>query len=157
LGSENTVVPDINDMIAIPNDVLVLTSDGLTGALNDQEIMQTVNSAPTLKQACENLIHAAKLAGGMDNIPCPLIRFVACPWYQTFLRSLRSRGRRKWDRLHYYFFIELNETISLQVSPSNPVNSDNTVAPPYGLAQHNWQRQLLLHSRRCKLSRCKTN
>jgi serine/threonine protein phosphatase PrpC len=94
LGSENTVVPDVDDMIAIPDDVLVLTSDGLTGALSDQEIMQTVNSAANLRQACENLIQAAKLAGGMDNITCLLIRFVESPWYQTFLRSLRSGGSR---------------------------------------------------------------
>jgi serine/threonine protein phosphatase PrpC len=94
LGSENTVVPDVDDMIAIPDDVLVLTSDGLTGALSNQEIMETVNSAASLKQACENLIHAAKLAGGTDNITCLLIRFVESPWYQTFLRSLRSGGSR---------------------------------------------------------------
>jgi serine/threonine protein phosphatase PrpC len=94
LGSENTVVPDIDDMIAIPEDVLVLTSDGLTGALSDREIMQTVNSAASLSQACENLIHAAKLAGGMDNITCLLIRFVECLWYQTFVRNLRSGGSR---------------------------------------------------------------
>jgi serine/threonine protein phosphatase PrpC len=94
LGSENTVIPDVDDMIAIPDDVLVLTSDGLTGALSDREIMQTVNSAASLKEACENLIHAAKLAGGMDNITCLLIRFVESPWYQTLLRKLRSRGSR---------------------------------------------------------------
>lgn len=96
LGSENTVLPDVDDMIAISDDVLVLTSDGLTGALSDQEIMQTVNSAASLRQACENLVHAAKLAGGMDNITCLLIRFVECPWYQSFFRSLRSGGRRQW-------------------------------------------------------------
>jgi serine/threonine protein phosphatase PrpC len=94
LGSENTVIPDVDDMIAIPDDVLVLTSDGLTGALSDREIMQTVNSAASLKEACENLIHAARLAGGMDNITCLLIRFVESPWYQTFLRSLRSGWSR---------------------------------------------------------------
>jgi protein phosphatase len=94
LGSENTVVPDVDDMVAISDDVLVLTSDGLTGALSDQEIMQAVNSAASLGQACETLIKSAKLAGGTDNMTCLLIRFVESPWYQTCLRSLRGSGGR---------------------------------------------------------------
>jgi serine/threonine protein phosphatase PrpC len=94
LGSENTVVPDLDDMVAISDDVLVLTSDGLTGALSDTEILKTVNSAANLEQACENLIQSAKLAGGTDNITCLLIRFIDSPWYQTCLRSLRTTGSR---------------------------------------------------------------
>ena len=94
LGSEDTVTPDLDDMVAISDDVLVLTSDGLTGALSDKEIMQTVNSAASLGQACENLIQSAKLAGGTDNITCLLIRFIESPWYQTCLRSLRTTGSR---------------------------------------------------------------
>jgi serine/threonine protein phosphatase PrpC len=93
LGSEGTV-PDLDDMVAISDDVLVLTSDGLTGALSDTEILQTVNSAASLGQACENLIQSAKLAGGTDNITCLLIRFIESPWYQTCLRSLRTTGSR---------------------------------------------------------------
>ena len=91
LGSEETVVPDLDDMVAIPDDVLVLTSDGLTGVLSDQEIMKTVNSAASLEEACQSLIQSAKLRGGTDNITCLLIRFVAPPWYQNCLRSLRGR------------------------------------------------------------------
>jgi serine/threonine protein phosphatase PrpC len=94
LGSEDTVAPDLDDMIAISDDVLVLTSDGLTGALSDKEIMETVNSAASLRQACEDLIQSAKLAGGTDNITCLLIRFIESPWYQTCLRSLRTTGSR---------------------------------------------------------------
>jgi serine/threonine protein phosphatase PrpC len=94
LGSETTVTPDLDDMVAVSDDVLVLTSDGLTGVLSDREIMRTVNSAPSLGQACENLIQSAKLAGGTDNITCLLIRFVESPWYQTCLRSLRTTRSR---------------------------------------------------------------
>jgi serine/threonine protein phosphatase PrpC len=94
LGSEGTVAPDLDDMVAISDDVLVLTSDGLTGALSDTEILKTVNSAASLGQACENLIQSAKLAGGTDNITCLLIRFIESPWYQTCLRSLRTTGSR---------------------------------------------------------------
>ena len=94
LGSETTVVPELDDMVAVSDDVLVLTSDGLTGALSDKEIMETVKSATSLGQACESLIQSAKLAGGTDNITCLLIRFVESPWYKTCLRSLRTTGSR---------------------------------------------------------------
>jgi serine/threonine protein phosphatase PrpC len=94
LGSDNTVEPEVDDLVAISDDVLVLTTDGLTGALSDQEIMRTVNSAASLGQACEDLIQSAKLAGGTDNITCLLIRFVKLAWYQTYLRNLRGSGSR---------------------------------------------------------------
>lgn len=94
LGSESTVAPDLDDMVAITDDVLVLTSDGLTGALSDAQILKTVNSAASLGQACDNLIQSAKLAGGTDNITCVLVRFIESHWYQTCLRSLRPTGSR---------------------------------------------------------------
>jgi serine/threonine protein phosphatase PrpC len=94
LGSQNPVIPDLDDMVAVSDDVLILTSDGLTGALTDREILQTVNSAVSLAQACENLVQSAKLAGGNDNITCLLIRFVESPWYQKCLRSLRTTRSR---------------------------------------------------------------
>jgi PPM family protein phosphatase len=94
LGSENTIAPDVDDLVAVSDDVLLLASDGLTGALSDEEIMRTVNSAATLGQACETLVQAAKLAGGRDNITCLLVRFVDSPWYRTYLRGLGSGGSR---------------------------------------------------------------
>jgi serine/threonine protein phosphatase PrpC len=94
LGSEDEVAPDLDDMVAISDDVLVLASDGLTGALTDQEIMHTVNSAASLGLACETLIGSAKLAGGRDNITCLLIRFVESPWYRICLRNLHLSGSR---------------------------------------------------------------
>jgi serine/threonine protein phosphatase PrpC len=94
LGSEDTIAPDLDDMVAISDDVLVLASDGLTGALSDTEILKTVHSAVSLGQACENLIQSAKLAGGTDNITCLLIHFIEAPWYRTCLRSLRTTRSR---------------------------------------------------------------
>jgi serine/threonine protein phosphatase PrpC len=94
LGSENAIAPDVDDLVAISDDVLLLATDGLTGAVGDQEIMRTVNSAVSLGEACEALIKSAKSAGGRDNITCVLIRFVESPWYRIHLRSLRKSGRR---------------------------------------------------------------
>jgi serine/threonine protein phosphatase PrpC len=94
LGSEDAIAPDVDDLVAISDDVLLLTTDGLTGALVDQEIMRTVNSAATLEEACEALIRSAKSAGGRDNITCVLVRVVTAPWYRIWPQSLRKGGGR---------------------------------------------------------------
>jgi serine/threonine protein phosphatase PrpC len=94
LGSEDPVEPDLDDMMAVSDDVLVLASDGLTRTLSDQEILTAVTAADGLQHACDDLIQSAKDAGGEDNITCMLIRFVELQWYETCLRRFRiGRGR----------------------------------------------------------------
>ena len=89
LGSEQTVEPDLDDLMAVSDDVLVLASDGLTRALSDQEILAAVDAAAGLGHACDDLIQSAKDAGGEDNITCLLIRFVELSWYETCRRRFR--------------------------------------------------------------------
>jgi serine/threonine protein phosphatase PrpC len=93
LGAENTVEPDLDDIIAVAGDKLMLASDGLTRTLSDGEILAAVDGAPDLDQACEDLIQAAKAAGGEDNITCMLIHFVELPWYKIYRRRFRMGGR----------------------------------------------------------------
>ena len=94
LGSEDSVKPDVDDLIALPNDVLVLASDGLTKHVKDDWMLGIINEAPTLEQACSDLIDAAKAHGGDDNITCVLIKLVELPWF----KRLFSSGGRKWQK-----------------------------------------------------------
>ena len=55
---------------------LALCSDGLWGVVNDQEISRTIVEAPTLHRACQNLVEAANLAGGPDNITLILVQLI---------------------------------------------------------------------------------
>jgi serine/threonine protein phosphatase PrpC len=55
---------------------LILCSDGLWGVVNDQEISRTIVEAPTLHRACQNLVEAANLAGGPDNITLILVQLI---------------------------------------------------------------------------------
>lgn len=80
LGCEETVEPDLDDLEAAEGDVLLLTTDGLTRHLPDEQILEIVKAAPTLQQACHNLIQAAKNAGGQDNITCLLLRWADRGW-----------------------------------------------------------------------------
>jgi protein phosphatase len=97
LGSEDSVRPDVEDMVAMPGDVLVLASDGLTKHVKDDWMLSIINDAPTLDQACNDLIDAAKAHGGDDNITCILLKAVHQPWYQTLTRFLPGGGNHKWQ------------------------------------------------------------
>src|SRR6266700_2267220 len=94
LGSEEAVEPDVEDLIAMPGDVLLMTSDGLTRHVRDEEILQMVTTSPDLKQACSALIQAARDRGGDDNITCLLVRIVERSWYQNILSKLFFGGQQ---------------------------------------------------------------
>ncbi len=92
LGSEEAVEPDIEDLVAVPGDVLLMTSDGLTRHVHDEEILQIVTGAADLNQACNALVQAAKDRGGDDNITCLLVRIVERSWYQNIFSKLFFGG-----------------------------------------------------------------
>lgn len=51
-----------------PGDRLLLCSDGLSGMITDEEILQLSRTNPDPATACKALVEAAKMAGGHDNI-----------------------------------------------------------------------------------------
>lgn len=55
-----------------PGDQLLLCTDGLWGMIEDAEIVNLVETAPSPHSACENLVAAANAAGGNDNITAVL-------------------------------------------------------------------------------------
>jgi len=54
--------------------ILLLCSDGLTGMLDDQEILNIVSSSFTPKEGVQNLIKEANKKGGEDNISIILMK-----------------------------------------------------------------------------------
>ncbi len=54
---------------------LLICSDGLWGVVPDPQIKHVVNDAPHPQIACEQLVQAANLAGGPDNISVVIVRF----------------------------------------------------------------------------------
>jgi len=57
----------------LPNDILLLCSDGLTDLLWNDEILEVIRSKPNLKEASRALIDLANSRGGHDNITVVLI------------------------------------------------------------------------------------
>jgi serine/threonine protein phosphatase PrpC len=83
LGSEESVDPDVEELVVVAGDVLVMCSDGLTKYVHDEEILRLTSASQSLEQACDALIQSAKERGGDDNITCLLLKFVERPWYKS--------------------------------------------------------------------------
>lgn len=92
LGADMDVEADVEDLVALPGDALLMSSDGLTRHVRDDEILEVINSSPDLDSACSKLIQAAKERGGDDNITCLLLRIVERPWYKNLLRKFVPGG-----------------------------------------------------------------
>jgi PPM family protein phosphatase len=96
LGSEESVEPDIEDLVTLADDVLVMSSDGLTKYIRDEEILKIVTSSQSLEEGCNKLIQTARQRGGDDNITCLLLKVVQQPWYKGILQKLFGGGS-KWQ------------------------------------------------------------
>ena len=66
LGCTSFVEPDVTVKGFLKDDVLVLTSDGLTNMVKDQEIYEIIKD--NIEVATEKLVDKANENGGLDNI-----------------------------------------------------------------------------------------
>ena len=75
LGLEGPVQPDVVDVEALPGDVFLLCSDGLTAMLTDPDIEATLNAGlpEGIDAAADALVRAANEEGGVDNITVALL------------------------------------------------------------------------------------
>jgi serine/threonine protein phosphatase PrpC len=74
LGLRRSVEIDLLSEPLLPGDLFLLCSDGLTGMLNDRQILELVLLSDDLPEACDNLIALANEAGGTDNITALVIK-----------------------------------------------------------------------------------
>ena len=85
-----------------PGEILLLCSDGLTGELTDQQILQLSCAADTLDGLVSQLISAANQNGGRDNISCIVLACEATPTLVVpvkrglldYLIPFRNRAKR---------------------------------------------------------------
>jgi protein phosphatase len=74
VGVEDNVSLDIIKSKAIPGDLYLLCSDGLSDMADDAAIEKCMNSYPALNEIASGLIDLAKAGGGKDNITVVLVR-----------------------------------------------------------------------------------
>lgn len=74
LGMQEQVSVDLQSDDAAAGDCYVLCSDGLSGMIDDSEILEVVSKTPDLEEACRKLIQLANEHGGEDNITALVVR-----------------------------------------------------------------------------------
>jgi protein phosphatase len=79
LGMQEHVSVDLQGDDVSVGDCYVLCSDGLSGMIEDAEILEIVSGAGNIEEACRRLIAVANEHGGEDNITAVLVRIVEEP------------------------------------------------------------------------------
>jgi serine/threonine protein phosphatase PrpC len=68
--------PTCSPWISSLDDMLLLTSDGLTRYAKPEDIARIATTDADLATICHGLIEHAKQGGGADNITCMMLRVV---------------------------------------------------------------------------------
>jgi protein phosphatase len=74
LGMKDSVLVDLNKFPIVVGDIYLACSDGLSGMITDEQILEIVNTTTNLDKACKILINKANEAGGIDNITVVIAR-----------------------------------------------------------------------------------
>lgn len=74
LGTEYTLEPDVSQCSMQSGDFILICTDGLSNAINEQDMVYAVLNASDLNEACELLVSKAKENGGFDNITLVAIK-----------------------------------------------------------------------------------
>jgi serine/threonine protein phosphatase PrpC len=68
LGIAESINPDFLSYKILPEDILIICSDGLNSMLKDREIAEIIDKSKSPKDITKNLIKGALIKGGLDNI-----------------------------------------------------------------------------------------
>ncbi|HZW04182.1 MAG TPA: protein phosphatase 2C domain-containing protein [Anaerolineaceae bacterium] len=74
LGQAEPFKPDVQTLPIPEGGQIMLCSDGLWGVIPDDEMQRIINQAADPATACKELVEAANIGGGPDNISVILIR-----------------------------------------------------------------------------------
>jgi PPM family protein phosphatase len=75
IGVSHDIDVDSMTLELLPDDVLLLCSDGLTGVVDDATIASEINRPDAPEDVLDRLVHLANDAGGPDNVTAILLRY----------------------------------------------------------------------------------
>jgi serine/threonine protein phosphatase PrpC len=97
LGAEESVDPDLADHELLPEDVLLMCSDGLSHFVSDHAITEVLMASPSPEKACDDLIQTAKASSSNDNISCLVLRASEPSWSDRMLGRLKPRRTKSLE------------------------------------------------------------
>lgn len=74
IGDKARTEADLFEQQLAPGDALLLCSDGLSGMVTDEQMLQIWNTSASPQEACDRLVEAANEAGGEDNITVVIVK-----------------------------------------------------------------------------------
>jgi protein phosphatase len=74
LGVAKDIDPDFNSFKVLPEDILLLCSDGLNSMLKDEDIANIIDKYKDAKDIAKNLIKGAIKKSGLDNITVIVVK-----------------------------------------------------------------------------------
>ena len=74
LGTEYNLDPDVCRESVQNGDIILICTDGLSNAVNEEDMVHTIVNSSDLNEACGLLIGKAKENGGFDNITVVVIQ-----------------------------------------------------------------------------------
>lgn len=91
MGAEEIVKADICEIPYYKDDVLIISSDGLSDCVSPEEIMDAAANDSTDK-ACRSLVDLANKRGGYDNVTVIMLRIKQGQRNQHAMKRLISKG-----------------------------------------------------------------
>jgi PPM family protein phosphatase len=74
IGTQQSVTPELQELLVEAGDRFLLCSDGLTREVTEEQIAAVLAAEPSLEDSARQLVDAATEAGGRDNITCLLVQ-----------------------------------------------------------------------------------
>lgn len=93
VGTSEDLLVDVKRLALRDGDVLLVCSDGLTGALEDEVLAQVLREHANPESASDALIERALAAEATDNVSCVVARVVAAAGQGREPASSRPRAR----------------------------------------------------------------
>lgn len=75
VGGDDVVSPEIASQTLEPNDIVLLCTDGLSGAVTQETLKSILTSELTSQQKADALVKAALDAGGPDNVTAVVVAY----------------------------------------------------------------------------------
>ncbi len=91
MGAEETVTADICEFPYFKDDVLIISSDGLSDCVSPEEILEVTGTNSTDK-ACQSLVNLANERGGYDNVTVIVLKIKKAKRDQRAMQRLISRS-----------------------------------------------------------------